>query len=176
MFWWPFVNHRTSCYAFQTMNIHQRKTSTNPFIWEKSRAQNNEVENLKDGELQWNNLEITSSLRFILWNPQIKVFQKYKGLSANLCACFNFTSWSTIVHLPADTEIVACRREIIKGVLFDNNRTSASAEMTLPKVVALSGNNKMLLGQNESFFPQTGTVLRRQASYAITRNLRSTVY
>ena len=52
MFWWPFVNHRTSCYALQTMNIHQRKTSTNPLIREKSRAQNNEVENLKDGELQ----------------------------------------------------------------------------------------------------------------------------
>ena len=55
----------------------------------------------------------------------------------------------------------------MRGVFFDNNRTFVSGEIILPKVVALSGNSKTLLGQTESFFPLTGTVFRRQASHAI---------
>lgn len=78
------------------------------------------------------------------------------------------TSWSTIVHLPAETEIVACRREIISGVVFDNKRTFVSLEIILPKVIALFGKSKTLFGQKESFSPLTGTVFLRQASYAIT--------
>lgn len=73
------------------------------------------------------------------------------------------TSWSVIVHLPAERETVACLREIIKGVAFDNNRTFVSGDIILPKVVGLSGKSRMLFGQKESFFPQTGTVFRRCA-------------
>lgn len=73
------------------------------------------------------------------------------------------TSWSIILHLPAETEIVACLREIIKGVTFDNSRTFVSGDIILPKVAGLSGKSRTLFGQTESFFPLTGTVFRRCA-------------
>lgn len=62
---------------------------------------------------------------------------------------------------------MACLREIIRGVVFDINRTFVSGDIILPKVVGLSGKSKTLFGQKESFFPPTGTVFRRQASCAI---------
>ena len=72
-----------------------------------------------------------------------------------------------MVHLPVETEIVACRREIISGVVFDSKRTFVSGEIVLPKVVALLGKSRMLFGQKESFSPLTGAVFLRQASCAI---------
>lgn len=73
-----------------------------------------------------------------------------------------------MVHLPAETQTVACLLEIIRGVVFDIKRTFVSGDGILPKVVGLSGKRKTLFGHKESFFPLTGTVFRRQASCAIS--------